>query len=112
MRRCVKLPVYDFVNTGVGTFSKIWTSLRSKSKILKTWGEGEAISPHKCRFLSCFENKTQDFMLYLFVLDYRNYKTLSKDEERTRQAGQLQNVCNWAVPRSNKLIQTDTIHIF
>ena len=30
--------VYDFVNTGEDTFSKIWASFRFKSKILKTWG--------------------------------------------------------------------------
>ena len=30
--------VYDFVNTGEVTFSKFWTGLRSKSKILKTRG--------------------------------------------------------------------------
>ena len=45
MRRSVKLPVYDFVNTGVGIFSKISTCLRSKSKILKTWGGVLRIMP-------------------------------------------------------------------
>ena len=30
--------VGDVVNTGEGTFSKIWAGLRSKPGILKTWG--------------------------------------------------------------------------
>ena len=33
----LSIPVIDFVNTGEGTFSKIWASLSAKSKILKTW---------------------------------------------------------------------------